>query len=116
MRGLELAFSALTDIDFQEEVLESEQPVLVEFYTEWSGRHHIISPGLREMDEVYGAHVKFCRINIDSHKEIANEYGVQTIPTILLFEHGQLVDHIIGMAPKTVVAQRLEALLEPKNV
>lgn len=111
-----MAFSSLTDIDFQEEVLESEQPVLVEFYTEWSGRHHIISPGLREMDEMYGAHVKFCRINIDSYEGIANEYGVQTIPTILLFKRGQLVDHIVGIVPKAVVAQRLKILLESENL
>jgi thioredoxin 1 len=110
-RELELAFSALTDINFQMEVLESEQPVLVEFYTEWSGRHHIISPGLRETDEIYGTHVKFCRINTDIYKEIANEYSVQTIPTILLFKRGQLVDHIIGIVPKAVVVQKLRDLL-----
>ena len=110
-----MAFSALTDINFQVEVLESEQPVLVEFYTEWSGRHHIINPGLQEIHETYGDHVKFCRVNIELYKEIANEYGVQTIPTILLFERGQLVDHIIGIVPKVVVAQRLRDLLKPGN-
>ena len=107
-----MAFSALTSINFQEEVLESEQPVLVEFYTEWSGRHHIIRPGLQEIDEIYGSHVKFCKINIDKYKQMASEYGVQTVPTILLFKNGQLVDHIIGIAPKIVVAQKLRDLLK----
>ena len=111
-----MAFSILTDIDFQGEVLESEQPVLVEFYTEWSGRHHIISPGLREIDEIYSDHVKFCRINIDSYEEMASKYGVQTVPTILLFKRGQLVNHIIGIVPKEVVAQKLRDLLKPENV
>jgi len=111
-----LAFSTLTDINFQVEVLESEKPVLVEFYAEWSGCHHIISPGLREIGEIYRAHVKFFRINTDIYKEMANEYGVQTIPTILLFRRGQLVDHIIGMVPKEVVAQKLRKMLKPGNI
>jgi len=111
-----MAFSALTSINFEAEVLESEQPVLVEFYTEWSGRHHIISPGLQEIGKTYGDHVKFCRINIDLYKEMANEYGVQTIPTILLFKRGQLVDHIIGIVPKAVVVQRLRDILKPENI
>ena len=111
-----MAFSALTNINFQAEVLESELPVLVEFYTEWSGRHHIISPGLQEIDKTYGDHVKFCKINIELYKEIANEYSVQTIPAILLFKHGQLVDHIIGIVPKVVLAQRLKDLLRPGNM
>ena len=110
-----MAFSALTNMNFQMEVLESEQPVLVEFYTKWSGRHHIISPGLQEIDEKYGDHVKFCRIDTDLYKEIANEYGVQTIPTILLFRGGHLMDNIIGIVPKAVVAQRLKDLLKPGN-
>ena len=111
-----MAFNALTDVNFQAEVLESEQPVLVEFYTEWSGRHHIISPGLKEVDERYGAHAKFCRINTDIYSEMANEYGVQTIPTILLFRRGELVDHIIGIVPKAVVVQKIRDLLKPKNI
>ena len=111
-----MAFNALTDISFQTEVLESEQPVLVEFYTEWSGRHHIISPGLQEIDKTYSAHAKFYRINTDIYKEIANEYGVQTIPTILLFKRGQLVDNITGIVPKTVVVQKLRDLLKPEKI
>ena len=110
-----MAFSTLTSANFQVEVLESKQPVLVEFYTEWSGRHHIISPGLQEIDGIYGTSVKFCRINTDIYREIASEYSVQTIPTILLFRCGQPVDHIIGIAPREVLAQKLKDLLKLEN-
>jgi len=106
-----MTYITLTDTTFRQEVLKSKQPVLVEFFAEWSGAHHIMAPGLVEMDERYRSHVRFCRIDVDGHKEVAEKYGVQNVPTILLFKDGQVVDQIVGVVPRTLVAQKLDALL-----
>jgi len=109
----DMAYITLTDATFREEVLKSKQPVLVEFLAKWSGPCHIIAPGLREMDERYKSRVKFCRLDVDGHTDTARQYGVHGVPTILLFRDGQLMDQITGVVPKTVVAQKLDALLKP---
>jgi thioredoxin 1 len=106
-----MAYIELTDATFQDEVLKNKQPVLVEFSAKWSGSCHIIAPALKEMGEKYRPHVKFCRIDVDTHAETATQYGVQRVPTILLFRDGQLVDHIIGITSKNIMAQKLNALL-----
>ena len=106
-----VAYVTLTDATFREEVLGSELPVLVEFLAKWSGACHVIAPGLRETGERYKSCVKFCRLDVDAHAETAKLYGVQSVPTILMFRAGQLMDHTIGVVPKTVIAQKLDALL-----
>jgi len=107
-----MAYVTLTDETFREEVLKSKQPVLVEFFTKWSGACHVIAPGLRETGERYKSHVKFCKLDMDDHAEMARLYGVHGVPTILLFRDGQLMDHITGVVPKTVVAQKLDILFK----
>jgi len=108
----EMAYITLTDSTFPEEVLRSKQPVLVEFLAKWSGPCHIIAPGLREIGDRYRSSVKFCKLDMDSHTDTARQYGVHGVPTILLFRDGQLMDHITGLVPKTVVAQKLDTLLK----
>jgi thioredoxin 1 len=110
--GAEMGYIMLTDTTFQEEVLRSGKPVLVEFFVEWSGVHHIMAPGLEEIGEKYGTRVKFCRIDTDIHKEMPKRYGIQNIPTILLFKDGQAIDQIAGVTPRGVIAQKLDALLQ----
>ena len=105
-----MTYITLTDTTFRE-AIESDQYVLVEFFAEWSGAHHIMAPGLAEMDEKYRSRVRFFRIDVDRHKEVAKQYGVQNVPTILLFKDGQAVDQIVGVVPRTFVAQKLDALL-----
>ena len=107
-----MAYVTLTDAAFREEVLGNELPVLVEFFAKWSGACHVIAPGLRETGERYKSRVKFCRLDVDAYAETAKLYGVHGVPTILLFRDGQLMDHIVGVVPKTVVAQKLDAILK----
>ncbi len=106
-----MSYITLTDANFQEEVVKSRQPVLVEFFSAWSGLHHIMAPGLEEIAEKYGKRVKFCRIDVYIYKDLAKQYSIQNVPTILLFRNGQLVDQIAGVTPKAVIAQKLDALL-----
>jgi len=102
----------LTDLSFGDEVLKSRQLVLVEFYADWSGTHHIISPGLMELNDKYGARVKFCMVDVN-HRVLSEKYGIWNVPTIVFFKNGHPVDYIIGLVPKTVIAQKLDVLLGP---
>ena len=106
-----MSYITLTDANFQEEVLKSKQPVLVEFFSAWSGLHHIMAPGLEEMAEKYDTRVKFCRIDVHIYRESAKQYSIQNVPTILLFRNGQVVDQIVDVSPRAIIAQKLDALL-----
>ena len=106
-----MRYITLTDANFQEEVLDSRQPVLVEFFSAWSGLHHIMAPGLEEMSGKYDTRVKFCRLDVHIYKDLSKQYGIQNLPTILLFKNGQPVDKIVGVTPKAFIAQKLDALL-----
>jgi thioredoxin 1 len=101
----------LTDADFQKEILESKQLVLVEFSANWSGLCQIIAPVIEDMALRFGAQVKFCAIDVDAGGDIANAYGIRKIPTILFFKEGQVVDSIAGAVPRARIAKKLEALL-----
>ena len=92
--------------------MRSKKPVLVEFCADWSGSCHVIAPGLRETNNRYKFPVKFCRLDVDTHAKAAKIYGIQSVPTILLFKDGQLIDHVIGVIPKAVIAQKLDTILE----
>ena len=93
----------LTGEDFQKEILNSKQPVLVEFSTDWCGTSHIIAPVIKEMAVKFRDCIKFCQIDIDEHEELAEQYGVRKIPTILLFKSGKVVDFIVGAVSREVL-------------
>ena len=105
-------FIMLTDANFRQEVLESKQPVLVEFSVDWSGACHINAPITQEMAAKFRTQVKFCKIDVDDYGDVAKQYGMQKIPTMLFFKDGRVVDHIVGLVPKTVITQKLHALLQ----
>ena len=102
----------LTDGEFQREVLECEQPVLVEFSAKWCGLGHIIAPVIEEMAVRFHTRVKFCRIDVDRDGDVAARYGIQKFPAMLFFKDGQVVDCIIGAAPRKMIEQKIHALLE----
>ena len=85
-------FITLTETNFRQEVLESPQPVFVEFFANWCGTCHINAPLIQDMALKFRTGVKFCQIDIDTHGDIAKTYGVQKIPTMLFFQDGQVVD------------------------
>jgi thioredoxin 1 len=100
--------SEVTDSSFQAEVLEADQPVIVDFWAPWCGPCRMVAPVL---EEIAGerADVKVVKLNIDENQQTAADFEVLSIPTIMLFRHGQVAKKVIGAMPK----KRLEAELEP---
>ncbi len=100
----------LTSENFKKKVLNSKQPVLVEFSTQWCGTSHIIAPIIKEMAVEFKDDIKFCKIDIDEYEELYKQYGVRKIPTILLFNNGKVVDFIEGAVSREVLKKKLTLL------
>jgi thioredoxin 1 len=90
----------LTQETFAAEVLQSPVPVLVDFWAEWCGPCKMIAPILDELSDEYEGRVKIAKVNIDEQQGIAAEYGIRAIPTLLLFDKGQVADQIVGLRSK----------------
>jgi thioredoxin 1 len=90
----------LTDGNFEQEVLKSEKPVLVDFWAAWCGPCKRIAPVVEEVAAAYRDQVRVGKINIDENPNSANAYGVMSIPTLILFKGGVVVDKVIGLVPK----------------
>jgi len=97
-----------TDANFEQEVLKSEQPVLVDFWAPWCGPCRAVGPVVEDLAEAYKGRVKVGKINIDDNPKTATAYGVMSIPTIILFNKGDIMDKLIGLSPK----ERLEGLIK----
>jgi thioredoxin 1 len=90
----------LTQENFASEVLQSTTPVLVDFWAEWCGPCKMITPILGELADEYDGRVKIAKVNIDEQQGLAAEYGIRAIPTLLLFDKGQVADQIVGLRSK----------------
>jgi len=90
----------LTQENFAGEVLQSTRPVLVDFWAEWCGPCKMITPILGELADEYEGRVKIAKVNIDEQQGLAAEYGIRAIPTLLLFDKGQVADQIVGLRSK----------------
>ncbi|MGD1153025.1 MAG: thioredoxin [Syntrophales bacterium] len=97
-----------TDANFEQEVLKSEQPVLVDFWAPWCGPCRAVGPVVEDLAEAYKGRVKVGKINIDDNPKTATAYGVMSIPTLILFNKGDIMDKLIGLSPK----DRLEGLIK----
>lgn len=93
---------------FQEEVLESQLPVLVDFWAPWCGPCRMVAPVMEELAEKYGNRLKVVKVNVDDNNELASRYGVMSIPTIKLFKSGSEVENFIGAQPKDAFSERLD--------
>ncbi len=89
------------DADFQKEVLQSDTPVLVDFWATWCAPCRAIAPSLEELATQYKGKVKVVKVNIDDHQETPQNYQVRSIPTLIMFKGGRVVDQIVGAVPKT---------------
>lgn len=89
-----------TDATFSQDVLKSEKPVLLDFWAEWCGPCKMLAPILDELATEYDGRVRIGKVNIDEHQELAAQYGIRSIPTLLLFHQGQVADQIVGLRSK----------------
>jgi thioredoxin 1 len=101
-----------TDQNFQSEVLDSSDPVLVDFWAPWCGPCRMIAPMIEELAGEYSGSIKIGKMNIDDSPHAAGSFGVTSIPTLMIFKDGQVIDRFVGVQPKT----RLQAALDSAKV
>lgn len=89
-----------TDANFKSEVLESAEPVLVDFWAPWCGPCRMLMPTVEQLAGEYAGRVKIGKVNTDDNQETAASFGITSIPTVILFKNGQLVDKVVGAPPK----------------
>ncbi len=100
-----------TDANFEQEVLKSDVPVLVDFYADWCGPCKMMSPVISELADEYAGKVKVGKLNVDDNGETARAYRVMSIPTMIVFVDGKAVDSIMGAVPKQKLVEKLNAVL-----
>ncbi len=101
----------ITDANFEELVKNSDRPVLVDFWAEWCGPCKMLTPVVEELAAEYEGKAIIGKLNVDDNPEISAKFNVRSIPTLLVFKDGQVVDKQIGVVPKSVLAQKLDASL-----
>lgn len=101
----------ITDDNFENEVLKSAEPVLIDFWATWCGPCKMIAPIVEELAGEYQGKAKIGKLDVDENQQTSIKYGVRSIPTILIFKDGKLLDTIIGAVPKTQIVSKLNAAL-----
>jgi thioredoxin 1 len=97
----------LSEINFEQEVLKAATPVLVDFWAVWCGPCKMIAPIVDELSVEYDGKLKIGKVDVDTHQQIAMQYGIRSIPTLLIFKDGKVVEQIIGAAPKKSLVEKL---------
>ncbi|MBR8827402.1 MAG: thioredoxin [Gomphosphaeria aponina SAG 52.96 = DSM 107014] len=105
------ATASVTDASFKEDVLDSEIPVLVDFWAPWCGPCRMVAPVVDEIAEEFIGKVKVVKLNTDDNPNTASQYGIRSIPTLMIFKGGQKVDTVVGAVPKTTLAKTLTQYL-----
>jgi thioredoxin 1 len=100
-----------TDDNFQEQVVNANLPVLVDFWAEWCGPCKMIAPAVADLANEYEGKVKIGKLDVDSNIQSATAFNVRSIPALLIFHNGEVVDTIIGAVPKSEIKRRLDAVL-----
>ncbi len=101
----------ITDANFEETVLKSDKPVLVDFWAAWCGPCRMVGPIIDEVSEEYTDKAVVGKMDVDANQEFAAKYGVRNIPTVLVFQNGEVVGRQVGVAPKNAYTDALDALL-----
>jgi thioredoxin 1 len=102
----------LNDGNFEEEVLKSDKPCLVDFWAEWCGPCRMVGPVVEEIAKEYEGKLKVGKLNVDQNSQTASKYAVMSIPSMLFFNGGQMVDQITGAVPKKQIVQRIEKMVK----
>ncbi len=101
----------ITDSNFQEQVLNSQKPVILDFWAEWCGPCRMVAPIIDEMSNEYKDKAVIGKVNVDDNPEVTSKFGIRNIPTVLFIKNGEVVDKVVGSTSKNVLSEKLESLL-----
>ena len=101
----------ITDSDFEDQVIQSELPVLIDFYAIWCGPCRMIAPVVEKLSKDYDGKFKFCKLNVDQNTQMATKYNVMSIPRLLFFNRGEWVGEIQGAVPEGTLRARIEEIV-----
>ena len=102
----------ITDSNFEQEVINSDTPVLIDFWAIWCGPCKVIAPVVEEIAGEYEGKLKVGKLDVDNNPNVAIKYGIRSIPTLMVFNNGQVSDQMIGALPKAHIVDRLEKVLQ----
>jgi len=105
------AAASITADKFEDEVIKSEIPVMVDFWAEWCGPCKALAPTIDQIAEEYAGKMKVYKLDVQTEAALASKYGVSSIPTLLIFKEGDVVDRIVGLQPKKNITDRIDKLL-----
>ena len=103
--------ASVTDASFEQEVLQSNQPVLVDFWAPWCGPCRMVAPIVDEIANDFAGQIKVFKLNTDENPNIASQYGIRSIPTLMIFKGGEKVDTVVGAVPKTTLSSTISKYL-----
>lgn len=101
----------ITDANFESEVLKSDKPVLIDFWAVWCGPCRAVAPAVEELAGTYASQFKVGKLNVDDHEQVPAQFNITSIPTLLFFKGGKLVDTIVGAVPKAKIEAKMKALV-----
>jgi len=101
----------VTDANFEKEVIKSDIPVLVDFWAEWCMPCKMVTPILKEIAEEMEGKIKIAKLNVDNSPQSAGQYGIRSIPSLLIFKSGSVVEQIIGALPKNTIQQKIDNVI-----
>jgi thioredoxin 1 len=103
--------AAISSEDFEKEVLQSETPVLVDFWADWCGPCKMIAPSVDAIADEYAGKLKVVKLNVDQEPGIAAKYGIMSIPTLIIFKNGEVAEQLVGLLPKPKIEEKIASHL-----